>query len=65
MEISSKPQGAALETLELYGINEVFVHSESLLNRGLTESQLVCRANLIEDCALKQLIAESAYVINL
>ena len=65
VEISSKPQGAALETLELYGINEVFVHSESLLNRGLTESHLVCSANLIEDCALKQLIAESTYVINL
>ena len=65
MEISNKPQGAALETLELYGINEVFVHSESLLNRGLTESHLVCSANLIEDCALKKLIAESTYVINL
>ena len=63
--VSSRPMGAALETLELYGISEVFVHRDSLLSRGLTESQLVCRAYLIEDCALKQLIAESTYVINL
>lgn len=64
-EISSKTHGAALETLELYGVDEIFVHRDSLHSRGLDESQLACRVNLIEERALKQLIAESTYVINL
>ena len=63
--IASKPQGAALETLELYGIDKVYVHRDSLLTRGIAENELVCKATLIDDCALKQLVAESTHVINL
>ena len=63
--IASKPHGAALETLKLFGIEEVYVHRDSLFLRGVTEDDLVCRVELIDDCTLKQLVAESSHVVNL
>lgn len=63
--IKNKPHGAALETLELYGIDEVYAHRNSLLQRALSEDELVCKVTLIDDCTLKKLVAESIHVINL
>ena len=63
--IASKPHGAALETLELFGIEEVYVHRDSLFQRGITDDELVCKVELIDDRTLKQLVAESSHVINL
>jgi tRNA 2-thiouridine synthesizing protein C len=63
--IKNKPHGAALETLELYGIDEVYVHRNSLVQRDLSEDEFVCKVTLIDDCTLKQLVAESIHVINL
>jgi len=63
--IQNKPHGAALKTLELYGIDEVYVHRNSLIQRALSEDELVCKVTLIDDCTLKELVAESIHVINL
>jgi sulfur relay (sulfurtransferase) DsrF/TusC family protein len=43
----------------------VYVHRNSLIQRALSEDELVCKVTLIDDCILKELVAESIHVINL
>ena len=51
--IQNKPHGAALETLELYGIDDVYVHRNPLIQRALSEDDLDCQVTLIDHCTVK------------
>ncbi len=63
--IDCKPMGSALETLQLYGIEEVYVDLSSLEASHLTPSDLVIDAKLLDSEKLIQLISQADCVFNL
>ena len=63
--IASKTLGNALETLELYGIDQVLVHAESLSSRNINSQDLLFPVQLLENSDLPELLESSDYVINL
>lgn len=63
--IDCKPMGSALETLQLYGIDEVYVDLSSLEARHLSPSDLVVDAKLMDSDKLVQLINQADCVFNL
>ena len=63
--INSKTLGNALETLDLYGIENVYVCEEALNERNLNSDDLVIAAKLINNDDLKSLLTESNTVFNL
>lgn len=64
-EIDSKPFGAALETIELYGIQKLFVDESSLKQRNLRADQLLLEASVINNEQLANLISDSDSVFTL
>jgi tRNA 2-thiouridine synthesizing protein C len=63
--IASKTLGNALETLELYGIDQVMVLKESLASRHISSEDLLFPVQLLSNSDLQSLIESSDYVINL
>lgn len=63
--ISSKTLGRMLETLDLYGIEDVMVLDSSLAERQLKEDDLLMPVTVIDAAAAKDLLARSQTVINL
>jgi tRNA 2-thiouridine synthesizing protein C len=63
--IDSKPIGSALETLQLYGIEEVYVEQSSLAARSLSPGDLVIEAKLLDGETLVELINKADCVFNL
>jgi tRNA 2-thiouridine synthesizing protein C len=63
--IASKTLGNALETLELYGIDQVMVLEESLASRHISSEDLLFPVQLLSNSDLQSLIESSDYVINL
>jgi len=63
--IHSKTLGNALETLELYGIENVFVDAGSLKQHKLSQTDLVMNVTLIDPAGLSELIENSRTVFNL
>lgn len=63
--ISSKTLGNALETLELYGIDQVMMLKDSLASRHLSSGDLLFPVQLLENAELRELIESSDFVINL
>ncbi|NKB31741.1 MAG: sulfurtransferase complex subunit TusC [Pseudomonadales bacterium] len=63
--INTKTLGNALETLDLYGIENVYVCKDSLAQRALTADDLVIKAIHIASDELKTILAESDSVFNL
>lgn len=63
--IASKTLGNALETLELYGIDQVMVLEESLSSRHISSEDLLFPVQLLKNADLVSLIESSDYVINL
>lgn len=63
--IDSKPMGSALETLQLYGIEDVYVDQSSLEARQLSTSDLVVDAKLLDSGMLMELINKADCVFNL
>lgn len=63
--IHSKTLGNALETLELYGIENVFVDGASLQQRKLKQKDLIMDVTLVDHSALSELIENSETVFNL
>lgn len=63
--INSKTLGLALETLELYGIENIYVDKDSMAERNLNLDQLVIPANIITSNDLQNLLTRSDTVINL
>lgn len=63
--IQAKTLGNALETLELYGINEVCVDNDSLQARNLEPSDLAIPVTLLDVAQMRALVNRSDFVINL
>jgi tRNA 2-thiouridine synthesizing protein C len=63
--IDAKPIGGALETLQLYGIEEVYVEQSSLADRRLGPADLVLEAKLMDADKLIELINKADCVFNL
>ncbi len=63
--IDSKTLGKALETLELYGIENICVDSESLSERGIQGSDLVLEVEPVSRTHIAELIDQADTVFNL
>ena len=63
--IDIKPVGAALEVLELYGIEKVYVDKNSLKSRDISLQELIIEAELVDSSVIAKLIQNSKSVINL
>jgi tRNA 2-thiouridine synthesizing protein C len=63
--IHSKSLGNMLETLDLYGIEKVYVHQDSLAQRKLSNQDLLLEAENIASKDIATLISQSDCVINL
>ncbi|MFT7472944.1 MAG: tRNA 2-thiouridine synthesizing protein C, partial [Kiritimatiellia bacterium] len=63
--IQNKTLGNALETLALYGIENVYVDQQSLNVRGIDAAELLPSMQLIENDAVSKLIENSDTVFNL
>ena len=63
--IRSKTLGNAMETLELYGIENVIVDADALHARGLSEQDLLLPVQSLDGTAIAELINKSDHVFNL
>ena len=63
--INSKTLGNALETLDLYGIENVYVSTAAMEQRELVAEDLVVAVQSIGDEELKSILANSTTVFNL
>ena len=63
--INSKTLGSALETLDLYGIKNIYVFANSMKERNLSLEDLVISAKLISNGELKTILSDSSTVFNL
>jgi tRNA 2-thiouridine synthesizing protein C len=63
--IQSKTLGNALETLELYGIENIYVDQSSLEKRGFSETDILSGASIISKDSISTLIQQSDSVFNL
>ncbi|MCH7815073.1 MAG: sulfurtransferase complex subunit TusC [Proteobacteria bacterium] len=63
--INSKTIGNALETLGLYGINDVCVDKKSLSRRNLQPTDLIIDVKMVDRSAIGELIRQSDCVFNL
>ena len=63
--IQAKTLGNALQTLELYGIEKIYVDSDSLAMRNLQPEDLAIPVSVVDEAEMRALIDRSHYVINL
>lgn len=63
--IQSKTLVNALQTLDLYGIESIFVDNQSLDERNLTQSDLSLETNLVSRDEIAKIIQSSNSVFNL
>ena len=63
--IASKTLGNAMETLDLYGIDNVLVEHEALSSRCLSEKDLLLPVKLVESVDIQSLLQSSDCVFNL
>lgn len=63
--IHSKTLGNILETLDLYGIEKIYVDRASLQNRQLTVDDLLLGVETVDGSAIGRLINNSDCVVNL
>jgi sulfur relay (sulfurtransferase) DsrF/TusC family protein len=63
--IDSKTLGKALETLNLYGIENVCVDADSLSERGIQDSELVLDVKPVSRAHIVELIDQADTVFNL
>lgn len=63
--IDSKTLGNALETLSLYGVENVYAEQQSLQRRDIDADELLAGLKLIESEGVAELIARSDTVFNL
>lgn len=63
--INSKTIGNALETLELYGIQNIYACSTAMKQRHLAIDDLVCDTRIISNENLKSILNDSDIIINL
>jgi tRNA 2-thiouridine synthesizing protein C len=63
--IQSKTLGNALETLDLYGIESIFVDSQSLRERNLTPKDLSLKTSIVSRDEIAKIVRASNSVFNL
>lgn len=63
--INSKTIGNALETLGLYGIENIFVDEDSLTQRNLHQSDLIMDVKIVPRSTISELVDQSNTVFNL
>lgn len=63
--IRSKTLGNAMQTLELYGIEQVYVDQDSLAARGLTTEDLLIPVTEVSSAEIAELLQKSHAVFNL
>lgn len=63
--IENKTLGNALETLALYGIENVYADQQSLKKRGIDKAELLPSMQFIDSDAVSKLIESSNTVFNL
>lgn len=63
--INRKTLGSAMETLELYGIENVLVDAESLQSRGMSVEDLVIPVTTVSRKKISEIIHSSQSVFNL
>lgn len=63
--IQSKTLVNALETLDLYGIESVYVDSQSLAERNLTQNDLSLASNIVSRDEIAKIVQSSNSVFNL
>ena len=63
--INSKTLGNALETLDLYGIENIYICADAMEERNLSADDLVIRPKLISKGELKNILSNSNTVFNL
>jgi tRNA 2-thiouridine synthesizing protein C len=63
--IQSKTIVNALETLDLYGIERVYVDSKSLIERNLTPGDLSLATNIVSSDEIAKIVQSSNSVFNL
>jgi len=61
--IGEKDVAAGYRALELYGIEEAYVHEPSLAARGLWTSDLLIEPALVDDAGLRALIGSAHQVL--
>jgi len=64
-DIEHKTLGRALETLDLYGIENVYVLADDMKKRNLVSDDLVVPVQTLDSAKASSLISNSAHVINL
>ncbi len=64
-EIDRKPHAAALETLELYGIDKIYALQDSLSERQLDINDLIANVQVVDDATVRTLLAGPGHIINL
>lgn len=63
--IAQKSFAAMLPVLPLYGIDNIYVHQESLKLRGITTDELVLeQVKLIDSCTVGKLMAEQDQLLS-
>lgn len=63
--IAQKSFAAMLPVLPLYGIENIYVHQESLMLRGIPIDELVLeQVQLIDNCAIGKLMAEQDQLLS-
>ena len=63
--IQAKTLGNAIETLDLYGIDNVLVDADSLRRRDLAAEDLLLEAKVVSEDEVRELLARSDFVVNL
>lgn len=63
--INSKTLSAALETLDLYGIENIYIDADSLEQRGLSQSDLALQGERVNRKIISDIIESSDTVFNL
>lgn len=60
-----KPHTAALATVDLYGIDKIYVDRNSLVSRGLETAALIDGVELVNEVQLASLLSGPGQILNL
>jgi tRNA 2-thiouridine synthesizing protein C len=63
--IAQKNMGSSLQALELYGIDNIYCHTDSLKKRGLTKSDLILeQVEMIDDIQVNKLMTQQHQLLS-
>jgi tRNA 2-thiouridine synthesizing protein C len=62
-QLDMKPLGGAFASLAEFGVNKLYVHDESLAERGLTLGDLLLEVQVVDGPRVAQLLMEAGKVL--